>query len=352
MLSKLSNSKVKNNLGISRCSKNHPSAFTSIFAGLIFGLVFLSPSGGTGQNLPYENASTGQNAMDTIHKKRLTWAIIAGSTSYAITSFTLYDAWYKQYPRSGFHFYDDLMEWEQMDKMGHVYGGYIQTNLVYHMAKWTGLNEKKSMLTGAVSALVFQTTIEMMDGFSTDWGFSWSDFSANLLGIGSFVWQQSRWGEQRIRWKYSLGPRSYPLGSVSGMDPETRASDLFGNNVLPRLIKDYNTHTVWLSVNPSSFQAETWLPKWLNIAVGYGADNMFGGFNNTWVRDGIQFDAFEEAYPRHRQFYLSLDVDFDKIDTENVVLRTLFDILNLLKVPFSTLEFNTLGQVRFRLIHF
>ena len=93
-------------------------------------------------------------------------------------------------------------------------------------------------------------------------------------------------------------------------------------------------------------------PKWLNIAVGYGAENMFGGYSNTWDVNGVMFDAFEDQFPRYKQFYISLDADLSRIDTGSPFLRTLLDILNIVKLPFSTLEINTLGEVKFHLIRF
>jgi hypothetical protein len=32
--------------------------------------------------------------------------------------------WYKDYPRSNFHFFNDSKEWMQMDKFGHVFSAY------------------------------------------------------------------------------------------------------------------------------------------------------------------------------------------------------------------------------------
>ena len=42
------------------------------------------------------------------------------------------------------------------------------------------------------------TTVEIMDGFSSAWGFSWGDEVANLSDSLLFTLQQYFWDEQRI----------------------------------------------------------------------------------------------------------------------------------------------------------
>lgn len=46
------------------------------------------------------------------------------------------------------------------------------------------------------------------------------------------------------------------------------------------------------------------------------------------------------GYDPYRQYYLSLDIDFRRIPTRRKGLKTLFFLLNTLKVPAPALEFN------------
>ena len=123
-----------------------------------------------------------------------------------IFSVGLYNSWYKKHNTGSFHLFNDWNEWKHMDKFGHVYTAYFQSVLCYKGAKWTGLSNKKSMLTGMLCGGLFQTTIEIMDGFSDKWGFSFPDFGANMLGLGIFAAQQHWWNEQRIYLKVSSIP--------------------------------------------------------------------------------------------------------------------------------------------------
>lgn len=306
------------------------------------------------QSTRYQNVQTPTNTIDTLNKKRLNTLLISGGTSYILGSTGLYLSWYQDYPRSNFHFFDDLSEWQQMDKVGHIYSSYAQSELIYRGLRWSGVSEDQAIGYGILGSALAQTTIEVMDGFSSEWGFSLGDFGANILGLASFGLQQKIWQEQRFRLKFSTTPRNYDaladrLGSEINLS--NRAQDLYGNTALESMLKDYNAQTYWLSVNPASFYSNTWIPDWLNIAVGYGADNMFGGFDNSWEHQGEIIDI-NLSTQRYRQFYISLDLDLDRINTNSKIIRTLLDIFNYIKVPFSAIEINTLGQVKFHLIHF
>ena len=126
-----------------------------------------------------------------------------------------------------------------------------------------------------------------------------------------------------------------------------RATELYGSGFFERYLKDYNAQTTWLSVNVNSFARKSRLPKWLNIAVGYGAENLFGGFANQ-----VPNTTADQQLRRYSQILISLDADLSKIHTSSPFIRTLLDILNVFKVPFSTIEINTLGEVKFYAIRF
>ena len=79
---------------------------------------------------------------------------------------------------------------------------------------------------------------------------------------------------------------------------------------------------------------------------------MFGGFSNSWENDeGIFFELTDPQYERYRQFYLSFDVDLDRIPTNSRVLKTLFNLVNWIKIPAPALEVNTRGGVIFHPVY-
>lgn len=290
------------------------------------------------------------------NKSRFNKALAFSTVAYTSFSTGLYLTWYKQYPTESFHTFNDMGEWKQMDKVGHIYTAYLQGVLCYKGSRWVGLSEGQSIATGIICGSLFQTTIEVMDGFSAEWGFSYGDFAANTIGIGAFAAQQKYWGEQRIIFKESSWARNYskdPISSITGEATTSlhdRSKSLFGNGFLEKYLKDYNGQTYWASVNIHSFMPQSnTFPKWLNVALGYGAQGLWGGFENKWEEDN---QRFELDLPRYRQWYLSLDVDLSRIDTDNYLLKTLLSVLNIIKVPAPAIEINTEGQIKFHIIHF
>lgn len=290
---------------------------------------------------------------DTLSPKRVIMGSSAIGTAYTGISIGLYHAWYKNYEMSGLHSFDDYGEWLNIDKAGHSLTTYYQTRSFYTGARWAGINEKTAIWTGAGIGMLLQTTLEVMDGFSAKWGFSWADMAFNTLGSGLFIGQQYTWQEQRIIPKISAYPSRHPnptLHSPSGATTHlhTRVNHLFGRSYAEQFLKDYNNQTYWLSFNINSFIPNSRLPQWLNIAVGYGGQNIYGGFSNSWVDDkGNTYSLSPTDYPRYRQYYLSLDIDLTKIPTKKRWLKTTFLLLNFIKIPSPTLEINSLKKVRF-----
>lgn len=295
---------------------------------------------------------------DTLDKKRFWIVVGTGTAVYTGFSIALYNTWYKDYPISNFHFFDDMGEWNDMDKMGHMFTAYVESNLSFQGALWTGMSRKSAMWTAAGVGTILQGTIEVMDGFSENWGFSPGDFAFNSLGVGLFLSQEMIWQEQRILMKVSSTRPNYNSTPILSYNSEAittqdlRAMELFGSSLGERFLKDYNAQTIWLSANIHSFMDQKkWakgFPKWLNVAVGYGVGNLYGGYFNSWVdSSGNGFRLDKTDYPRFRQYYLSLDVDLTKIPAKRAFFKSLLGVLNWIKIPAPSLEFRSTGQLRF-----
>lgn len=294
---------------------------------------------------------------DSLDKTRF-WVSVGGGTAlYGAASVGLYEAWYKGYELTSFHSFDDWKEWRKMDKAGHWFTTNIETRLVFQGARWTGMNRRSAMWTGAGVGMLLQTTIEVMDGFSEEWGFSWSDMGFNALGAGMFVAQEMAWQDQRIIMKASYTEPRYPETPIISTDGlqytslRQRANTLYGISFAERFLKGYNGLTIWASINPASFYAQEsrprWLPAWLNVAAGYGAENLFGGTENRWEENGTEYRLDDAVFPRYSQYYLSLDVDFTRIKTKSRLLKTLFHTINWIKVPAPAVELTSRGRLKF-----
>ncbi len=252
----------------------------------------------------------------------------------------LNELWYANYPRSRFHIFNDNHEWLQMDKIGHFTSSYYIGFAEMKLMNWCGVKKMKSILIGGAAGLVFLTSVEYLDGRSAQWGASPGDVMANTLGYGFLVGQQLTWKEQRILLKFSMYPSSYAK----------YRPDLLGKNFVEQLLKDYNAQTYWLSLNMASFmKSHEKFPKWLNIAIGYGAEGMTGAsINPEFDSKGIKNPLF----PRYRQFYLSLDLDCTRIKTKSVILKTILNGIGFIKFPFPAIEYNNRQGMVFHPLYF
>lgn len=282
----------------------------------------------------------------TPNKKRIGIVVGGLSALYAGSMIALDRAWYEGYPRSKFHFFDDSREWNQIDKCGHVYGAYFQTLGTYQLYRWAGADNKKAALIAGASALFYQSSIELLDGFSSKWGASWSDIVANTAGAAFATTQFLVWKEQRIWIKISPHLNTYPPGEL-----QQRAANLYGTGPFNLILKDYNNINFWLSVNPWSFAKYSKFPKWLNFAVGYGAGGMYGGFDNTWTDSkGVFYNRNDVV--RYRKFLISIDYDLTRIKTKTRAGRIAAYVFNVFKLPAPALEINTKGEVIFHPCYF
>ncbi|MBI4931667.1 MAG: DUF2279 domain-containing protein [Bacteroidetes bacterium] len=295
------------------------------------------------------------------NKKRFASAVCVQGTGYGGSLALLSSAWYKNYNQTSFHFFDDSKEWLQMDKAGHFVTSWYLGRMGIDMMQWSGANNKKSILYGCAGSFLYLTGLEMLDGFSDGWGFSWSDFSANTLGTGFIITQKMlqsstvvsplKRGAGGISLKYSFHQTGFPQYRPS----------LLGKSLSEQLVKDYNGQTYWLSLNISSFapalfpspggggtglpqsehRGKGHFPKWLNIAFGYGAEGMTGGSSNPLFVDD---KGNQITFERYRQYYLSLDIDLTRIKTKSHFIKALAETFSFIKIPAPALEWSKKGM--------
>lgn len=273
------------------------------------------------------------------------WVVASGhAVAWTGTFLALNQAWYADYPRAPFHFFNDNAEWNQLDKAGHVWTTNRLARASAATWTWAGFSRRRSAWYGAASAVAFQSIIEIQDGFSAEWGFSWGDMAANFAGAGAFLAQELGWQEQRIQVKFGYWPHQYPP-ELTG-----RRNDLFGKGFNERILKDYNSQTYWVSGNMNAlFGWKKW-PRWLMLSVGYGSDMMLGGRENRWTSDdGITHDY--RHIPRTRRFYLSADLDLTQIPTRSKALKTVFFLFNAIKIPAPALQWNNTDGFRGHWLH-
>ena len=266
------------------------------------------------------------DSLSVFKKRKLTLGISSlALTSASLTYFN--EVWYKEYKTKSLHQFNDNKEWFQLDKCGHTFATYQTGRLMMDAMNWAGYSKKKQLIIGGLSGFTYMAAIELMDGFSDGWGFSWGDICVNALGSGFAIGQKALWNEQRIQIKFS-----YYNSQYARYNPK-----LLGESAYSQFLKDYNGQIYWISINPSSFiKAENKFPKWLNVAFGYGANGMIGANDNSILKE----NGNQIYFNRYRQGYFSLDVDLIRIKTKSKILKSVFSCLNIIKIPFPNLEFS------------
>ena len=196
---------------------------------------------------------------------------------------------------------------------------------IYELAKtmnnaylWSGLSPKKSRVLSSSIALGYMSAIEIMDGFSSNWGFSFSDVAANIIGPSLFLFQERYFSRQIFQPNFSFHSTSY-----SSMRPE-----ILGRNWAESLLKDYNGQTYWLCFSPGNLGLASW-PKWLMLSVGHSIDGRLKGNSTEYW-----------GHKSSRQYLFSLDIDLTAIHVKSKLLASLFGIINCVKLPFPTLIYN------------
>lgn len=272
------------------------------------------------------------------HKGALYKVIALESTYYAGSLLVLQHTWYKDRKNVPFHFFNDNGGYLQVDKFGHAFGSYLESYVGYHWLKSIGIEKTNALIFGGTLGVVLQTPIEIMDGIHEGWGFSWGDIAANAFGSGLIIGQELLFNEQIVKYKFSYWQSGY----------SQRANGYLGKTSMDRLLKDYNGHTYWLSMPLNKIIAHRGIPAWLNIAVGYGANGMYGEFKNIEEYNGVVIPQTT----RYRQYLLSLDVDWTKIKTNSKFLKSILTGLTFVKLPFPAFELNSKGNLKGYLLYY
>lgn len=259
-------------------------------------------------------------------------AVALTSAYYATTMYIMSKTWYKDRPPVPFHFDNDWSGYLQIDKFGHAYGAYFYSFIGYHGLLDLGFSRTEALIYGGSLGLILQTPIEIMDGLHTGYGFSWGDMAANTIGSAIVVGQELLFDEQLIRYKFSYSDSKYI----------EQSNGYLGKSSFERIIKDYNGHTYWLSIPINKLIKNEILPSWLSVSAGYSANGMFGEYDNITHYNGVDIPQTT----RYRQYLLSLDIDWTRIETDSKFLKTFFHALNFIKFPFPAIEYNSLGQTR------
>ena len=245
-------------------------------------------------------------AQDTSDVKPVRLAIVSGITLGTVIPVHIYqqNAWW-QGPRAPFRFENDWVYALNVDKLGHMYAGYLLSRVFRYSLEWSGFSEHTSVFYGSVLGLSYQMYVEVEDGFHRVYGFSPGDALFNILGATIPLAQWTFPVLRNFTLKYSYWPSP---GYTSEL--KTGQGKAF--------LDDYQGTTVWLAMDPHFFLGRSLsdaLPSWLGLAFGVGARDL------------------NESGGGRRQATLALDYNFSRIETGSSFLQALLTVVDFFHLP-------------------
>ncbi|MBN8575350.1 MAG: DUF2279 domain-containing protein [Cytophagales bacterium] len=269
------------------------------------------------------------DSVQTIHRKRQHWVIGSSATAYTGSMVFLSSAWYSQYKRQSFRFFNDAAEWKQMDKVGHTFSAFHIAAIGSATWQWAGKTKPQADRIATLTSFAIMSSIEILDGFSAGYGASATDLAANALGAGLYLGQQKIWNETRLYPKFSFQRTAF-----APQRPGT-----LGHGLAEEILKDYNGQTYWLSVDADKFFR---FPKWLNFSLGYGAEGMLYASDQANLQAGLK---------PYRKYFVGLEVDLTAFKSRSKFLNSVLFALNTIRIPGPALQFSK-GTVKRHLFYF
>ncbi|MFH1052347.1 MAG: hypothetical protein V1779_15610, partial [bacterium] len=205
-----------------------------------------------------------------------------------------------------------------------------------------GLSYDAATVWGAALGLSYSSYVEVLDGFGENWGFSPSDFYADVVGAAFFVGQHYFPVLQNLTPKFMYFPADW-----HGDEPRM-PHEMF--------IDDYSSQAFWLSVNVHNLLPEkmkNYWPSWLQLSFGYTVRNIYDVFHYPELKEKYRTitDVKKEFVWGSPRYIIALDYDFVKILPDGTGFwNWLRQSLMYFKLPSPAIEFSS-SKTRYYLVY-
>ncbi|PKL79019.1 MAG: hypothetical protein CVV25_09565 [Ignavibacteriae bacterium HGW-Ignavibacteriae-4] len=194
-----------------------------------------------------------------------------------------------------------------------------------------------SNILGATIGLSYQTYIEILDGYGSNFGFSPSDFYADVFGAGFFL------AQHYVPFLQNFTPKFMYIPADAHGEMKRRPHFAF--------IDDYSSHTMWMSVNVHNLLGEDYnqyWPKWLQLSFGYAVRNLCDPNDPNF--DCSDSYAVNGIVHGDRKFIVALDYNLAELIPEmGEPFDWFIQSLNYVKLPSPAIEFGE--QTKFMLVY-
>ncbi|NOR44917.1 MAG: DUF2279 domain-containing protein [Candidatus Delongbacteria bacterium] len=257
----------------------------------------------------------------SVNKTKLT---IAMSSSVFVVAGAYYAVktawWYDISPDFHFDQGADLHYSKNLDKVAHLFGGYVVQDLYYRSFRWSNMKEETALWTSFGFSVFVQVMIDIKDGYAPHWGFSLYDVGAGALGASFPVFQHYYPFLKNYKLKMSYWYKDDDYGSY----PRNEAANIFEE--LP--VEDYPNQTYWLTWNVDQVipkKYDKYWPDFLDIAIGMGVDDL------------IDYPDTNGSV----EWYLAFDYDLEVLvkNVDSPIVKSIAHYLNYIKFPSPAIRF-------------
>jgi uncharacterized protein YfiM (DUF2279 family) len=188
-----------------------------------------------------------------------------------------------------------------MDKAGHLFAHYMIQRSMYSLFDWTENGDSRKWLFSLGSSMSCGLLIELGDGFSSKYGFSFQDLTVDYAGI--------LFGALLDRFPLAGGF----VGLSAGFFPtDAYLANYKGESAFAHtlgFVNDYSGWTFMLNIKPAGFeQVGVHVPlvfRLLQFDVGY------------YTRGYSNYDKGKYARPHERDFCVGISINFAQLFTES-----------------------------------
>jgi hypothetical protein len=237
-------------------------------------------------------------------------SLIPASLITAIVVFN-HNAFWRYATDVPFHISNDPPYSMHIDKFSHFYVSAAGSDGMRAAYRWSGLSDVTSSWLGAGLSVAAGLAIELEDarhGNDPQYGFSSGDLAADIIGASLPVLRHYYPEMRRLDVKLSMWP-----------------SDAYRSHAYKSIVDDYESQYYWLSWDVHDI---TPLPAWLNVALGFGCENLYRQAYSTPNPAGL---------PR-TDIYLAPDINLKGIPIEGSLWRAVSSVLSYIRIPLPALQ--------------
>ncbi len=214
-----------------------------------------------------------------------------------------------------------------LDKGGHFFGTFMPSYVFSEILMESGFSWDEATLIGGSLGFAYTTYVEILDGLSLDWGFSPTDWFADVTGASFFI------AQHYIPFLQNFTPKFMYVKPSWHHEYDRREAMSF--------IDNYSCQTFYMGINMHNILPESinhYWPKWLDLSVGYAVYSLSSSFTEHNAELISDDSHFGKVYG-NQKFLISLDYNLIELLPDGPGWwNWLRQSLNYFKFPSPTLE--------------